>query len=221
MRRIRALGLSALIMAISGAFLVLLRITETFGRASVFCHSTACFVESLLWSLPSYAAMLAVVVATALMAAALVHERVGPSLVRIVAPLAAAGSAVGHVVATIVTLDFAWFGAFSGELSGRPIQLLPPILITFAPALWTLSLMMTGIAIALTSLLLLPLRAPLPLVALGWTTGVALAVHVPLTTLWREIWMSTPALTAELLALTVWALLLGIVLRRSSPAHSV
>jgi flagellar biosynthesis component FlhA len=81
--------------------------------------------------------------------------------------------------------------------------------------------LLTGIAIALISLLLLPLRVPPPLVVLGWITGVALAVYVPLTTLWRETWMSTPALTAELLAMTVWALVLGIVLRRSSPAHSV
>jgi hypothetical protein len=208
-------------MATSGAFLVLLRVTETFGRGSIFCHSTACFVEGLLWSLPSYAAMLIVVVTTALMAAALVRERVGPSLVRIVTLLVAAGSAVGHVVATIVTLDLAWFGAFSGELSGRPTQLLPPILVTFAPVLWTLSLMLTGIAIALISVLLLPLRAPLPLVVLGWTTGVALAAYVPLMTLWRETAVYAQVLTTELMAMTVWALLLGIVLRRSPLAQSV
>jgi hypothetical protein len=217
----RTLGPFSLIIAASGACLVVLRVTETFGRGSIFCHSTSCFVESLLWSLPSYAALLAVVITIALMAVTLVRERVGPLLVRTATLLVAAAGAIGHVVATVVTLDYAWFGAFSGELSGRPTPLLPPILVTFAPTLWTLSLMLTGIAIALISLLLLPLRVPLPLVVLGWTTGVALAVYVPLTTLWREIWMSTPALTAELLALTVWAILLGIVLRRSPPARSV
>ena len=169
------LGSLSLIMAASGALLVVLRVTETFGRGSIFWHSTSCFVEGMLWSLPSYAAMLAIVTTTALMAVTLVRERVGPPPVR---------------------------------MATR----------TFAPTLWTLSLMLTGVSIALISLLLLPLRVPLPLVVLGWTTGVALAVYVPLTTLWREIWMSTPALTAELLALTVWALLLGIVLRRPSAA---
>lgn len=208
-------------MAASGAVLVTLRLTETFGRGSIFCHTASCFVEGLLWSLPSYAAMLIVVVTIALMAAALVRERVGPSLVRIVTLLAAAASAIGYVVATVVTLDFAWYGAFSGELSGRPTQLLPSIFIPFAPTLWTLSLMLTGVSIALVSLLLLPLRVPVPLVVLGWATGVALAVHTPLTTLWREVWISGPTLTAELLALTLWALLLGIVLRRSSLVPSV
>jgi hypothetical protein len=208
-------------MAASGAVLVVLRVTETFGRGSIFCSSTSCFVESLLWSLPSYAALLAVVITTALMAAVLVRERVGPSLVRIATLLAAAAGAIGHVIATVVTLDFAWYGAFSGELSGRPTPLLPPILVTFAPTLWTLSLMLTGIAIALTSLLLLPLRAPLPLVVLGWTTGVALAAYVPLMTLWRASAVYAHVLNAEFLALTVWALVLGIVLRRSALAQSV
>jgi hypothetical protein len=212
------LGSLSLIMAGSGAFLVVLRVTETFGRGSIFCSSTSCFVESLLWSLPGYAAMLAIVTTTALMAMTLVRERIGPSLVRIATLLAATTSAIGHVVATVVTLDFAWYGAFSGELSGRPTQLLPPNLVTFAPTLWTLSLMLTGIAIALISLLFPPLRAPLPLVVLGWATGVALAAYVPLMTLWRESGVYARVLTAELLALTVWALFLGILLRRSSTA---
>jgi hypothetical protein len=116
-------------MAASGAFLVLLRVTETFGRGSIFCSSTSCFVESLLWSLPGYAAMLVIVTTTALMAVTLMRERIGPSLVRIATLLAATTSAVGHAVATAVTLDFAWYGALSGELSGRPTQLLPPNLI--------------------------------------------------------------------------------------------
>jgi hypothetical protein len=208
-------------MAASGAVLVVLRVTETFGRGSIFCHSASCFVEGLLWSLPSYAAMLVVVVTIVLIAAALVRERIGPSFVRFATLCVAAVGAIGYVVATAVTLDFAWYGAFSGELSARPTQLLPPILITFAPTMWTLSLMLTGVSIALVSLLLLPLRIPVPLVVLGWATGVALAVYVPVTTLWREIWISGPALTAELLALTVWALRLGIVLRRSPLARSV
>ena len=205
-------------MAASGAFLVVLRATETFGRGSVFCSSTSCFVESLLWSLPGYAAMLAVVTTTALMALTLMRERIGPSPVRIATLLAATTSAIGHAVATVVTLDFAWYGALSGELSGRPTPLLPPDLITFAPMLWTLSLMLTGAAIALVSLLLLSLRAPLPLVVFGWTTGVAVAAYVPLMTLWRESAAYAHVLTADLLALTVWALALGIFFRRSAGA---
>jgi hypothetical protein len=207
-------------MAASGALLVLLRVTETFGRGSIFCSTTSCFVESLLWSLPGYAALLGVVVTTALMAAVLVRERVGPSLVRSATLLAAGTGVIGHVVATVVTLDFAWYGAFSGELSGQPTPLLPPILITLAPALWAFSLMLTGVSIALMSLLLLPLRAPLLLVALGWAAGVALATFVPVMTLWREFGRSTEALTAELLAVTIWALVLGLVIRRSRPASA-
>jgi hypothetical protein len=203
-------------MAASGAFLVLLRVTETFGRGSIFCSSTSCFVESLLWSLPGYAAMLVIVTTTALMAVTLMRERIGPSLVRIATLLAATMSAVGHAVATAVTLDFAWYGALSGELSGRPTQLLPPNLIR--ATLWTLSLMFTGVAIALVSLLLLSLRAPRPLVFQGWTTGVALAAYVPLMMLWRESGLYAHVLTAEMLALTVWALVLGILLRRSAAA---
>ena len=88
-------------------------------------------------------------------------------------------------------------------------------LITFAPTLWTLSLMLTGVAIALASLLLLSLRASLPVVVLGWTTGVALATYVPLMTLCRESGLYAHVLTAEFLALTAWALVLGILLRRS------
>ena len=218
MRRMGTLGSLALILAASGAFLLVLRITETFGRGSIFCSSRSCFIESLLWSLPSYAALLAIVTTTTLMAAALARERVGPSLVRIVTLIAAAAGAVGHVAATVVTLDFAWYGAFSGELTGRPTQLLPPTLVTFAPTLWTVSLMLTGIAIALTSLLLLSLRASLPVVVLGWTTGVALAAYVPLMTLWRESAAYAHVLNAEFLALTVWALVLGIALRRPSTA---
>jgi hypothetical protein len=161
------LGSLSLIMAASGAFLVVLRVTETFGRGSVFCGSTSCFVESLLWSLPGYAAMLAIVTTTALIAVTLMRERIGPSLVRIATLLAATASAIGHAVATVVTLDFAWYGALSGELSGRPTQLLPPNLITFVPTLWTLSLMLAGVAIALISLLLLSVRAPRPVLFLA------------------------------------------------------
>jgi hypothetical protein len=215
MRRMGTFGALALIMAASGAFLVLLRVTETFGRGSIFCSSTSCFVESLQWSLPSYAALLALVITTALMAAVLVRERVGPSLVRIATLLAAAAGAIGHVVATVVSLDFAWYGAFSGELSGPTTQLLPPILLTFAPSLWSVSLMLTGVSIALMSLSLLSLRAPLPLVILGWGSGVALAAYVPSMTLWRQSDAYAQVLTAELMAVTVWALLLGVGLRRS------
>lgn len=221
MRRIGTLGSLALIMAASGAFLVLLRVTETFGRGSIFCSSTSCFVESLLWSLPSYAALLALVITNALMAAVLVRKRVGPSLVRIVTLLAAAAGAIGHIIATVVTLDFAWYGAFSGELSGQATQLLPPILVTFAPSLWTVSLMLTGVSIALLSLSFLSLRARLQLVILGWASGVALATYVPLMTLWRESAMYAHVLTTELMAVTVWALVLGFSLRRSPRAQPV
>lgn len=100
--------MAALTMAASGAFLLVLRLTETFGRGSIFCSDTACAVEGVLWSLPRYAA-------------------------------------------------------------------------TLAPSLWTLSLLLTGVSIALTSLLLLPLRAPLPLVVLGWLAGVAVAAVIPVT----------------------------------------
>ena len=207
-------------MAASAICLVVLRVTETFGRGSVFCSSTSCFVESLLWSLPSYAAMLGVVVSAALIAAALMRGRVGPSVVRSVTLIAAVASAIGYVVAAVATLDFAWAGAFSGELGDRPTALFPPTLMTFVPSLWTLSLMLTGVAIALTSLLLLPLRVPLPVIVLGWATGVALAAIVPLATSWREYSASAHTLTAALLALTVWAIALAIVVRRSSSAAS-
>lgn len=139
MKRTGNLALYALTMAASGASLLIIRVTETFGRGSIFCSSTSCFVESVLWSLPGYAALLAVVMTTALMAAALVRERVGPPVVRIAALLAAVAGAIGYVVAAVVTLDFAWAGAFSGQLSPRPTALLPPILVTFAPSLLTLS----------------------------------------------------------------------------------
>jgi hypothetical protein len=206
-------------MAASAICLVVLRVTETFGRGSVFCSTTSCFVEGLLWSLPGYAAMLGVVVSAALIAAALMRGRVGPLAVRSVTLIAAVAGAIGYVVAAVATLDFAWAGAFSGELGDRPTALLPATLMTFVPSLWTLSLMLTGVAIALTSLLLLPLRAPLPLIVLGWATGVALAAIVPLATSWRAYLASAQTLSAVLLALAVWAFALTIVIRRSSTAR--
>jgi len=215
MKRTGNLALYALTMAASGASLLIIRVTETFGRGSIFCSSTSCFVESVLWSLPGYAALLAVVMTTALMAAALVRERVGPPVVRIAALLAAVAGAIGYVVAAVVTLDFAWAGAFSGQLSPRPTALLPPILVTFAPSLLTLSLMLTGVSIALTSLLLLPLRAPRPLVVLGWVAGVAMAALVSSAQIHA---VRTYALPVAFLVLTAWASYLAIVLmRRSAP----
>jgi hypothetical protein len=71
MYRSKAAAWSPLTLAAAAALLVVLAVTETFGRRSVFCSSTTCFVEGVLWSLPSYAAMLAIVIAAGLIAAAL------------------------------------------------------------------------------------------------------------------------------------------------------
>ena len=205
-------------MAASGAFFVVLLVTATFGRGSVFCISTSCFVEGVLWSLPSYAAMLAIVVTAVLIAAALVRARVGPSVVRIVALGAAIAGALAYVVVSIVSLDAAWVGAFSGRLTpAPPTPLLPPALVNIAPTLWAVSFMLIGIWIALTSLLTLPLHPPPPLVIFGWVTGVALAALIPLMTFARDYAVRTYALPAEFLAVTVWALFLGLRLIRRSP----
>jgi hypothetical protein len=210
----------ALTMAVAGALLLLFWATETFGRGSIFCSDTACAVAGVLWSLPSYAAMLGVFVAELLMAATLVRAHVGPPAVRAAALGAAVAGAVGYVVAVVVGVDFAWAGAFSGRLTPpAPGPLLPPILITLAPSLWALSLILIGVSIALTSLLLLALRAPSALVALGWIAGVAIASLVPLASVYAAY--TTNAFAAAFLILTAWAVCLAIFVARRSPGTAL
>src|ERR1700687_1255367 len=199
-------------MAVAGGLLLLFWVTEIFGRGSIFCSDTACAVQGVLWSLPSYAAMLGIFVADFRIAPALPRARVGPSALRAAALGAAVAGGSGYIVAVIVGLDFAWAGAFSGRLTPpAPAPLLPPILLTLAPLRWTLSLMLIGVSIALTSLLLLSLRAPSPLVALGWIAGVAITSLVPSARLYTAY---TYAFAAAFLLLTVWALSLAVVLMR-------
>lgn len=204
----------ALTLSAAGAFLVVLVVTETFGRRSVFCSSTACFVEGVLWSLPSYAATLAIFVAAVLIAAALVRARVGPSSVRIVALSAAVAGAVAYIVVSVVSLDAAWVGAFSGQLSPPPPALrLPAVLATLTAPLWALSLTLLGVSIALASLLLLPLRAPRALAVLGWIAGVGVAA-IPSAQMYTSAQISTAyryALPAAFFTVTVWALWLAVV----------
>jgi hypothetical protein len=213
MYRSKAAVWSPLTLAAAAALLVVLTVTETFGRRG-FCSSTTCFVEGVLWSLPSYAAMLAIVVATGLIAAALVRARIGPPSVRIVALSAAVAGAVAYIIVSVVSLDAAWVGAFSGQLSPPPPALrLPPVLATLTAPLWTLWLMLLGVSIALTSLLLLPLRAPTPLAILGWIAGVAVAA-IPSAQMYTSAQIYTPyryALPAAFFTVTVWALWLAVV----------
>jgi len=83
-----------------------------------------------------------------------------------------------------------------------------------------------GIWIALTSLLLLPLRVPRPLVVLGWIAGVALAtlmsrvlkpVPIEVGAYALDYALYTYAVPAVFLAVTSWALWLAITLMRRSP----
>jgi hypothetical protein len=213
MYRSKAAVWSPVTLAAAAALLVVLAVTETFGRRSVFCSSTTCFVEGVLWSLPSYAAMLAIVIAAGRIAAALVRARVGPSSMRIVALSAAVAGAVAYITVSVVSLDAAWVGAFSGQLSPPPPALrLPPALATLTAPLGTLSLMLLGVSIALTSLLL-PLRAPTPLAILGWIAGVAVAA-IPSAQMYTSAQISTAyryALPAAFFTVTVWALWLAVV----------
>jgi hypothetical protein len=212
-----AVGRLALAMASSSALFLALA-TATFGRQSIFCDNTSCHVDLVLWSLPLYAALLALVLSAVLIAAALVRAHVGPPAVRIVALGAAIVRAVAYVVVSILSLDDAWVGAFSGRLTpAPPTPLLPSALRTIAPSLWPLSSMSIGIWIALTSLLTSRLHAPPPLVIFGWITGVAVAAFVPLAMTGRFYAVDMYALPAEFVALTVWAFVLGLALVRRSP----
>jgi hypothetical protein len=205
-------------MAAACAAVVVLIATSYFGRGSVFCGSTSCYVASVLWSLPSYAALLAMVTTAVLIASALLGARVGPFVVRIVALAAAITGALAYVTASLVSLDTAWTGAFSGQLTpGPPPYLLPRALVPLTPTLWAVAFMLIGVWIALTSLLILPLRAPLPLVVFGWVTGVALTAYIPLVALARDPAVNNYALPAEFFAMSVWALGLGILLVRRPP----
>lgn len=214
MKLSKAVGWPALTLAAAAALLVILVVTETFGRRSVFCSSTACFVEGVLWSLPSYAAMLAIVIADVLIAAALLRARLGPGGVRIAALSTAVAGAVAYIVVSIVSLDAAWVGAFSGQLSPPPPALrLPSVLATLTAPLWTLSLILLGVSIALTSLLLLRLPPLRPLVVLGWIAGVAVAA-IPSAQMYASAQMYPAyryALPVAFSLLTVWALWLAIV----------
>lgn len=207
-------------MAASSAAVVVMIGTAYFGRGSIFCSSTSCFVEGLLWSLPSYAALLAMVVTAVLIASALMRSRTGPFVVRIVALAAAIAGAFAYATVSLVSLDTAWTGAFSGELTpGPPRAILPPALVPLTPTLWALSFMLIGVWIALTSLLTLPLRAPPALVVFGWVTGVVLAAYIPLMTVARSpaVDVNSYALPAEFLAVTAWALGLGLLFIRRLP----
>jgi hypothetical protein len=214
MHRANALGQLALAMAASSAIFSAVIASTTIVRGSVFCSSTACFVEGVLWSLPGYAAMLAIVMTAILIASTLVRSHIGPSLVRIVALGGAIVGAVAYVVASLISLDAAWAGAFSGQLTPHPGPLVPPALVPLTPALWAISFMSIGVWMALTSLLTLRLHVPPPLVVFGWVTGVALVAFIPVMTFARDYTVSTYALPAEFLAITVWALFLGVVLIR-------
>ncbi len=215
MKQSKNLVWPALALAAAAALLVVLVVTETFGRRSVFCSSTSCFVEGVLWSLPTYAAMLAVVIACVLITVALVRARVGPSSVRIIALSTALAAAVAYIIVSIVSLDAAWVGAFSGQLSPPPPALrLPTVFASLTAPLWTLCLMLLGVSIALTSLLLLPLRAPQPLAVLGWIAGVAVAALIPSVPIYTAYRYAVPV---AFLAVTVWAFWLAVVVIRRSP----
>jgi hypothetical protein len=217
MKPLKSAGWLALTMAASGALPVVLVVSRTFGRQSVFCSSTPCFVEAVLWSLPAYAAVLAIVFSLILVASALERARVGPSVVRIAALGAAIAGAVAYIVVSLVGIDIAWAGAFSGRLSPPgPTPLLPPVLATLTPQLWWLALMLIGISIGLTSLLLLPVGAPRPLVILGFVAGVGCAALIPYSSGWGYA-VSQYALPAEFLGITVWALCVAVFLVRRSP----
>lgn len=221
MRQSIALTRLALTMAASCAVFALLRVTETFGRLAIFCHETSCFVEGVLWSLPGYAAMLAIVTTAVLMAAALERAHVGPSVVRIAAFAAAVGSTVTYIVASAVTLDSAWAAAFSGRLNPSPqTPLLPPILLTLTLPLWFSSWMLLGVWIALTSLQSLSLRAPWLLVVVGWIAGVALATLSAAMAYAFDhaaYLVTRAALSVVFLTVAVWALWLAVFLMRLSP----
>ncbi len=215
MKQTKALVWPALTLAGAAALLVVLVATETFGRRSVFCSSTECFVEGVLWSLPTYAAMLAVYIADVLITSALMSAQIGPSSVRIVALTTAVAGAVAYIIVSIVSLDAAWVGAFSGQLSPPPPALrLPPAFAILSAPLWTLCLMLLGVSIALTSLLLPPLRAPQPLAALGWIAGVAMAALIPSAQIYTAYRFAVPI---AFLAVTIWASWLAVVLIRRSP----
>ncbi|MEO8631710.1 MAG: hypothetical protein ABI466_00010 [Chloroflexota bacterium] len=217
MRRWEGRAWAALTLAAASALLVVVRVTETFGRGSIFCSNTACFVEGVLWSFPGYAAMLAVVVADVLIAAALVRAGLGPSSVRLAALAAALAGGVAYVVAALVTLDFAWAGAFSGRLTPpAPVPLMPPALVTLTPSLWAISMILVGVSIALISLLLVRLRAPRSLVVLGWIAGVAIATLVASTQRVHAVYPY--AVPIAFLMLSAWAFWLAMLLKRTPRA---
>jgi hypothetical protein len=73
--------------------------------------------------------------------------------------------------------------------------------------------MLLGVSIALTSLLLLPLRAPTPLAVLGWIAGVAVAA-IPSAQMYASAQIYTAyryPLPAAFFTVTVWALWLAVV----------
>jgi hypothetical protein len=214
----KAVGRPALALAGFGALLMVLLATRTFGRGSVFCGSTSCFVEAVVWSLPTYAAVLAIVLSAVLIAAAVVRARVGPPVLRIVGLGVAIASAAVYVVVSLVSLDVAWVGAFSGRLTpAPPTPLLPPIPATLMPLLWALSFVLIGVWIALTSLLTLSLRTPPALVIFGWLAGVGFLGFIPVAAYARDYTVSTYALPVVVLAMTAWALILGITLIKRAP----
>lgn len=208
MKRRENLALYALTMTVSGTLIVVIRVTETLGRGSIFCSDSECAVEGVLWSIPGHAAMLALLIANVLTAAVLVRARAGPSGARIAALGAALAGAVTYIFVAVVTLDYAWAGAFSGRLTPPPpMPLLPPILVTLTSSFWTVALMLTGVSIALTSLLLLPLRAPKALVVLGCVAGVAIAALIPSARIYGA---NAYVVSVAFSVLTAWAAWLAI-----------
>jgi hypothetical protein len=212
---LKTAGWFALTMAASGAVFAVLVVTKTFGRQSIFCSTASCAMEGVLWSLPAYAATLAIALAAVLLTAALERARVGPSALRILAVGTAVAGTVAYVVASIVSLDLAWANAFSGQLSPPPPKpLLPSVLATMNLAFWWLALMLVGVSIALTSLLLLPLRAAPLLVTLGFAAGIGCAALIPYGGSYP---LSQYAVPGVFLGVTVWALWLAIFLIRRPP----
>lgn len=168
-------------MAFVGAFIVYLRVADPLRTRWFFCHDSACYVEALLLSLPGHIAMLAMLVPAVAIAAALNSLRVGPTILRVAALTAAIGSIAAYSLGLVIHLDVAWGGAFSGTLIPPPYghRFLPGEIDVLLTPLWTWHPILFGVWLGLTSIQLLALRAPAPLVAAGIVLGAGLVVAMP------------------------------------------
>jgi hypothetical protein len=176
-RRSRRIAGLALLIAVSAATLVALRVTTAFD---FYCDWTRPCVALLVAALPGYVAMLGMTLPVLLLARSLIQSAASQYL-RATALSCAILAFAAYLAMTVSAYDAMWanFGSPVGLDAPRFTPLLPSIILATTSYFWPVLL---GAAIILTSLVLDGLRLSRVVLALGVVAGLTLMASMTLAT---------------------------------------